>query len=256
MNQIDFRLPNEAARHPVVILKGDEALADSRDVASFFGKNHFDVLRTIRNLIASEPSLGQRNFASFKINDLTGESTSHYEMNRDDFTILAMGFTGTKALKWKLAYIDAFNTMESRLKETVASINVRDPAQLTKIAMQLIDLNRDLEGRVAEMMPQVQALERIALSDGSLCITDAAKTLQIQPKVLFAFLRSHHWIYSRAGSASEVAYQDKLAYGFLEHKTTTVTRSDGSEKTVTQARVTPKGLTRLAKELQPVASVV
>lgn len=48
-----------------------------------------------------------------------------------------------------------------------------------------------------------------------------------------------------------IAYQDKLAAGLLEHKTTTVHRTDGSEKTVTQVRVTPKGLTRLAQELAP-----
>lgn len=56
-----------------------------------------------------------------------------------------------------------------------------------------------------------------------------------------------------AGGGGEIAYQDKLASGLLEHKTTTVHRSDGSEKVRTQVRVTPKGLTRLAKELEPVA---
>lgn len=54
----------------------------------------------------------------------------------------------------------------------------------------------------------------------------------------------------------EVAYQDKLAAGLLEHKTTTVYRSDGSEKTATQVRVTTKGLTRLAREFPPIARLV
>ncbi|MTW19466.1 phage antirepressor Ant, partial [Rhodoplanes serenus] len=96
----------------------------------------------------------------------------------------------------------------------------------------------------------------IAQSDGSLCITDAAKTLQVRPKDLFTFLRRNGWIYTRPGTSHEVAYQSRLVSGDLEHKTTTVTRSDGSEKTVTQVRVTPRGLTKLAKLLPPVATRV
>ena len=107
------------------------------------------------------------------------------------------------------------------------------------------------EAKIEEQAPDVAALERIAKSDGSLCITDAAKTLQIRPKDLFRFLRAHGWIYSRPGSGADVAYQAKIAIGVLEHKTTTIERPDGTERTVTQVRVTPKGLSRLAKEFPP-----
>lgn len=40
-----------------------------------------------------------------------------YIMNRDGFSLLAMGFTGKKALEWKLKYINAFNEMERQLRE-------------------------------------------------------------------------------------------------------------------------------------------
>jgi Rha family phage regulatory protein len=78
---------------PVVTMKGGKLIASSVDVAKTFGKNHFDVLKAIRNVLLKEPSL-ERNFAAFKINDLTGESTSHFEMDRDGFSLLAIGFTG------------------------------------------------------------------------------------------------------------------------------------------------------------------
>jgi ParB family chromosome partitioning protein len=78
-------------------------------VATAFEKRHADVLRAIRDVVTSLPVEARRKFAPFKINDLTGESTSHYEMDRDGFTLLAMGFTGEKALAWKLKYVDAFN---------------------------------------------------------------------------------------------------------------------------------------------------
>ena len=95
----------------------------------------------------------------------------------------------------------------------------------------------------------MEALDRISEADGSLCITDAAKALQKRPTDLFAYLRAEHWIYRRAGTAHDVGYQSKVEQGLLEHKVTTVTRPDGSEKITEQVRVTPKGLARLAMEL-------
>lgn len=104
-----------------------------------------------------------------------------------------------------------------------------------------------LEHKVEEMQPDVDALERIAKADGSMCITNAAKHLQVQPKFLFKVLSESHWIYKRTGGRSWIAYQDKIQSGVLEHKVTTVERSDGSEKVVEQVLVTAKGLAKLSK---------
>lgn len=104
-----------------------------------------------------------------------------------------------------------------------------------------------LEHKVDEMLPDVEALDRIAKAEGSMCITNAAKILQVQPKYLFSLLSESHWIYRRTGGRSWLPYQDKIQSGVLESKVTTVTRSDGSEKVVEQVLITPKGITKLAK---------
>ena len=130
---------------------------------------------------------------------------------------------------------------------------LNDPAAMRGLLLNYTEKVIALEGAVEEMRPQAQALDRIAQSDGSLCVTDAAKTLQVSPKAPFRYLREHGWIYSRPGNAHDVAYQPRLASGDLEHKTTTILRADGTEKTTTQVRVTSKGLTKLAKLLPPVA---
>ncbi|EIC83968.1 phage antirepressor KilAC domain-containing protein [Serratia sp. M24T3] len=106
-----------------------------------------------------------------------------------------------------------------------------------------------LEHKVEEMKPDVEALDRIAKADGSMCITNAAKHLQVQPKFLFKMMSEGHWIYRRAGGKTWLAYQDRIQSGILEHKVTTVERSDGSEKVVEQVLVTAKGLTKLSKML-------
>lgn len=105
------------------------------------------------------------------------------------------------------------------------------------------------QAQIIEFKPKAEALDRIATADGSLCITNTAKDLQVRPKDLFGYLSGNKWIYKRPGNASWTAYQDKIQQGLLEHKTTTVNRSDGSEKVTEQVRVTPKGLTKLAKLL-------
>jgi len=100
-----------------------------------------------------------------------------------------------------------------------------------------------------KLKPKAEALDRIATSDGGMCVTNAAKDLQIKPKELFSWLRAYRWIYKRAGGKNWTAYQDKLQARVLEHKVTTVERPDGSEKTVEQVLITPKGLAKLSKLL-------
>lgn len=194
-----------------------------------------------------------RDFCSFLSETPNGgRPAKEYHISLDMAKELSMVERNEQGKRARLYFID----MERRAKagpDPAAVLN--DPAAMRGLLLTYTEKVIALEGVVEEMRPQVQALERIALSDGSLCITDAAKTLQVRPKALFAFLRSHRWIYSRQGS-SDIAYQDKLATGLLEHKTTTVNRSDGSEKTATQVRVTPKGLTRLAREFPPIGQAV
>ena len=112
-----------------------------------------------------------------------------------------------------------------------------------------------LEAENRALLPKADALDRIATADGSLCITDAAKALQQRPKDLFQFLSAHGWIYSRQGSGY-IAYQSKLQASLLEHKTTTILRADGSEKITEQVRITPKGLSVLAKLIFPTARLI
>lgn len=88
-------------------------------VAEKFNKNHKDVIRVIDRLIVDiEDGVILRSPLLFeKSTYITSQNKPQpmYRMNRDGFSLLAMGFTGKEALKWKLKYIEAFNAMEEKL---------------------------------------------------------------------------------------------------------------------------------------------
>ena len=101
----------------VVIKKIDgELVVTSRQIAEDFDKRHADVIEKIEELIKTENSV-MTMFIETSYKAGTGKSYKEYLITRDGFSLLVMGFTGLKALQWKLKYIEAFNKMEQALKE-------------------------------------------------------------------------------------------------------------------------------------------
>lgn len=97
-----------------VFAQGDDIKTTSLLVAEKFGKLHKDVLRAVRNLHCSE-EFNQRNFAPIDFIDKNSDSQPAYEMTKDGFMFLVMGFTGKAAAQIKEAYINAFNLMHAKL---------------------------------------------------------------------------------------------------------------------------------------------
>lgn len=102
----------------LVTIINNQAVVSSRQVAESFGKMHKHVLDSIGEIIKAENSALTSMFFESSYKAGTGKSYPEYLMNRDGFTLLAMGFNGPKALQWKLKYIQAFNEMEEQLKNT------------------------------------------------------------------------------------------------------------------------------------------
>ena len=104
-----------------LVFKGrnDQVLTNSLLVAEKFGKEHKHVLDAIRELIqgCAETSADPMFVETIYVNEQNRQEYPMFVMNRDGFTLLAMGFTGKKALKFKLDYIAAVNAMERSLKE-------------------------------------------------------------------------------------------------------------------------------------------
>ena len=87
----------------------------SKQVADHFGKQHRNVLVDIKSLLSDSGEFGELNFLLTTYISSQNKELPCYEMTRDGFTILAMGYTGKDALLWKVKYIEAFNAMEREL---------------------------------------------------------------------------------------------------------------------------------------------
>lgn len=107
-----FAIKKESNGVPVV---------ESRLVAKLFDKRHSDVLRDVRNIISEikdvDPDFTERNFALSGYKDKTGRNLSQYLIAKDGFTFLTMGYHGSKATKFKLAYIHHYDEMELQIKD-------------------------------------------------------------------------------------------------------------------------------------------
>ncbi|KGQ31902.1 MULTISPECIES: Rha family transcriptional regulator [Gallibacterium] len=113
-----MQLANPENFKQFVQIKENNAVTTSEIVAKVFNKRHSDVLRAIENLISNSPdNFIERNFAfCFKNNRLqNGKPQPYVEMTKNGFVLLVMGFTGKKAVEFKIAYIEAFDYMQAEL---------------------------------------------------------------------------------------------------------------------------------------------
>lgn len=96
-----------------MMLRDDRPVTTSLDIAEKFGKKHFHVLEAIRNIESpeNEPLWGESNFRCTNYKDSQCKYRPMYHITQEGFSVLAMGFTGKKALEWKIKYFRTFKNL-------------------------------------------------------------------------------------------------------------------------------------------------
>jgi len=157
MNELVFRGQN------------DQALTNSLLVAEKFGKRHANVIRDIEKILNTEDeelnSKMSLAFVSTTYEDSTGKSNPVYVMNRKGFSILVMGYTGVKALRFKSDFYDAFDAMEKQLKEQQKPLSHLEI--LVQSAQALLDQSKridNVEKRLDTMEQEREENSRMLLS--------------------------------------------------------------------------------------------
>lgn len=215
-----------------LISENGQVVVSSREVAENFGKEHRNVMRDVENIMSQGVLKNEQTPMFFKTeytHEQNGQTYSMYLMNRDGFTLLAMGFTGKAALEWKLKYIAAFNEMEKKLTEQ---------PQLTRsqlLATALIAAHEELEEKdkqIETMKPKALFADAVSASKKSILVGELAKLLSqnginIGQNRLFDWMRKNGYlIKDPKRSDYNLPTQRSMEMGLFEIKETTIQHSD------------------------------
>lgn len=143
-------------------------VVSSREVAANFEKQHKHVLEKIDELIeAIQPAENPaRYFIASEYKDSKGEMRKEYLCTRDGFSLLAMGFTGPKAIEWKLKYIEAFNMMEAEMRKAPLTDRPGEIAKLINALSSVMQKNDSAPVDVARNAQLICEQYGIRLIDG------------------------------------------------------------------------------------------
>lgn len=222
----------------LVILKNEKPVTSSLQVAEIFNKTHKHVLESLDNLKKGVAE----NWA-----DLFWEDTYVHPQNKqpyrmvymtkDGFTLLAMGFTGKKAMQFKLKYIAAFNQMEEQLQSKY---------QVPTSFSAALRLAANQQAKIEEMKPKVRFADAVSSSDTSILIGVLAKILRqkdvnIGQNRLFEWMRGNGYLINRKGASFNTPTQLSMDLGLFDIKETIILHNDGHTTINKTTKVTGKG---------------
>jgi len=223
----------------LVIMKDQQAVTSSLQVAETFNKNHRDVLRAVDDL---KEGVAQ-NWADLFYEDTYTHPQNKQQyriiyMNRDGFTLLAMGFTGKKAMKFKLKYIEAFNKMESHIKTGGFKV----PSTMAEALRLAADQQEQLE----VMKPKAIFADSVATSHTTILVGDLAKIIKgngvdTGTKRLFKWMRDNGYLIKRKGADYNSPTQKSMELGLFKIKESSHVNSDGVTVVTKTPKVTGKG---------------
>ena len=240
-----------------------QAITNSLLVAKKFGIDHKHVLESIRKLMTAENSAVLQMFEESTYINEQNKTQPMYLMNRDGFTLLAMGFTGTKAMEFKIDYINAFNKMESKIKKSIAVLpDFTDPAEAAmawakeyKEKKVLAIENKKLEEENIQLAAENQELKHdknyldlIMRSTALLTISQIAQDYGMSGKALNKKLADMGIQYSINGQW--ILYAKYKDCGYVSSRSIDITRTDGRPDVVLHTEWTQAGRKFLYEELK------
>ena len=222
----------------LVIMKDQQAVTSSLQVAETFNKEHKNIIRDIEHLLESDSSVLSSQIFLKSTHENRGKQYPMYYMNRDGFTLLAMGFTGKKALHFKMQYINAFNQMEDLIKTGGFKV----PSTMAEALRLAADQQEQLE----LMKPKAVFADAVATSHTSILVGELAKLIKqngvnIGQNRLFNWLRENGYLVAGNRSDKNMPTQKSLELGLFEIIERSINNPDGSVRITKTPKVTGKG---------------
>lgn len=175
----------------LVSIQNNQVVVSSRQVAEHFEKRHDHVIRDIEEILGGIPKNGEAQHLFHKttyIHEQNNQEYPMYLMNRDGFSLLAMGFTGKKALQWKLKYIEAFNAMEDKLKKPALD---KDLEVRMRIAELINNANNESRPYIIELFREYLPEKKPLNKSKAMVRPNKSKILVINENKFADFLKQH-----------------------------------------------------------------
>lgn len=220
----------------LVIMKNKQAVTTSLVLAVCFEKQHKHVLEAIDNLVAENSATRKMFHEDSYVS--RGKDYRMVVMDRDGFTLIAMGFNGKRSTEFKLVYIEAFNQMEEQLKNR----SVELPTTFAEALRLAADLEEDkllLEQKVAEYEPKINYLDMILGSTDTVTISQIAADYGMSAYQMNKSLNELGVQHKTGGQW--LLYKKHMRQGYVKSHTTDIPRSGGGTKTVMNTKWTQKG---------------
>ncbi len=232
-----------------IVIRDQKVVVSSRDVARVFEKDHDKVVRDIRDLDCS-PSFSTANFGESVYTSDRGRTYTEYLMTRDGFILLAMGYTGARAMAFKEAYINAFTQMEEELRSrgmygAYADQIPKSMSEALMLAANIEEKRAALAAKVEADAPKVRFAESVETSQTSILIGDLAKLLRqngvdVGQKRLFQWLRENGYL-MKLGASKNMPTQKSMDMGLFEVRERTINNPDGTVRITKTTKVTGRG---------------
>lgn len=235
-----------------IVFKSNDnrVVTNSLLVAEKFEKNHRDVTRAIRELLGSAQNCAHL-FTESTYADTQGKSQPMYIMNRDGFSLLVMGFTGEKALRFKLEFIEAFNKMEELIRtggfqipqNYVEALRLAaDQTEKLEVANKLLN---QVNKEVSILKPKAELMDKVLDTDQKIDVGQLAKILGLPygRNTLFQKLRERGIFFTNRNEPK----QEYINRGYFELKEKLIDRNNHDSFTVVKVLVTQKGWDFLAR---------
>lgn len=215
-----------------------QLVVSSREVANNFEKQHRNVLRDVENIVKEGCSnLSRPLFIESKYQHPQNKQWyKEYLLTRDGFSLLVMGFTGAKALQWKLKYIEAFNKMERALRElNKPSYMIEDPIARAERWIKEQKEKQELQKQNELMQPKADYFDNLVERNLLLNFRDSAKELHIKERKFINWLLENKYVY-RDNKNKLKPYSKYVESGLFEIKEFGNAKFAGI-----QTLITPKG---------------
>lgn len=242
----------------VSINKQHQSITTSRIVAETFEKNHFHVLRDIRELQCSDEFRATNFGLMVEMKELPqggAARSEYYEITKDGFTFLVMGYTGEKAAKFKEMFIEAFNTNEALLaSDDYILLRSQEILKervnlLTQQNQVLKHTNEILEQEKKILLPKAEYTDQVLNSTDTHTFSEVAKSLGLTSAIaLYNKCRALGVIFKQGDKY--LPYSKYSTQGYFATRTYPFFRKDGTQGTSTTLVVTELGRAFLRKKLQ------